>query len=102
MVCRTASSQHDQALRAFDEQLSQAVSEFGAPVQSRTAAGHAGAVATTPERRPDGMELGPSPDTLAIEFRGFGEDVHNAVTARRRSSASRSVSARDFSSVPPS
>ncbi|KMS77356.1 hypothetical protein ACM01_01680 [Streptomyces viridochromogenes] len=56
----------------------------------------------TPERSLDGMELGPPLDASAVEFRGLCEDVQDAVDSLRRSSASRSVSARDFSSVPPS
>lgn len=33
----------------------------------------------TPEGSPDGMELGPAPDTLAIDLGGLGKHVQDAV-----------------------
>jgi hypothetical protein len=75
----TGPGQHHHALRAFGEQLSQAVGEFGEPVQPWSAAGDTKTVAASPERSQDGMELGPTLDAFTVEFRGLGEDVQDAM-----------------------
>lgn len=80
------------ALRAFGEQLRQAVGEFGEPVQSRSAAGNTKAVAPTPERSLDGMELGPPLDAFTVEFRGLSATESSGPTRTVRvGSAKRST-----------
>src|SRR5690606_3462683 len=75
----TGPGRHHHALRAFGEQLRQAVGEFGEPVQLWSTAGDTKAVAAAPEGSLDGMELGPPLNAFTVDLRGFGEDVQDAV-----------------------
>ena len=60
------------ALGAGRQRLGQAVCEQDERVQSRSSASTPESVAAAPEGSLDGVELGPSLDTFAIEFRGLG------------------------------